>query len=96
MQIKEQMNDINANFEFRQATEAEITSYLTSLNPKKPSGYDKIPPKLVRLSSARPLTMMINSGIGTHIFPENKKIASVTPVYKSGDKLRKENYRPIH
>ena len=98
MQIKDQMNDINTNFEFQQATEAEIASYLMSLNPKKPPGYDKIPPTLVRLSSdilCRPLTMIINSGIGTHIFPENEKIASVTPVYKSGDKLRKENYRPI-
>ena len=44
---------------------------------------------------SKPLTMIINSGIRTHIFPENEKIASVTPVYKSGDKLRKENYRPI-
>ena len=98
LQIKEQMNDINTNFEFQQATEAEITSYLTSLNPNKPPGYDKIPPKLVKFSSdilSKPLTMIINSGIRTHIFPENEKIASVTPVYKSGDKLRKENYRPI-
>ena len=39
--------------------------------------------------------MIINSGIRAHIFPENEKIASVSPVYKSGDKLRKENYRPI-
>ena len=98
LRIKEQMNDINTNFEFQQATEAEIASYLTSLNPKKPPGYDKIPPKLVKLSSdilSKPLTMIINSGIRAHIFPENEKIASVTPVYKSGDKLRKENYRPI-
>ena len=51
LQIKEQMNDINTNFEFQQATEAEIASYLMSLNPKKPPGYDKIPPKLVKLSS---------------------------------------------
>ena len=98
MRIKEQMNGINTNFEFQQATEAEIASYLTSLNPKRPPGYDKIPQKLARLSSdilSRPLTMIINSGIGTHIFPEIEKIASVTTVYKSGDKLRKENYRPI-
>ena len=98
MRIKEKINDINTNFEFQQATEAEIASYLTSLNPEKPLGYDKISPKLVRLSSdilSRLLTRIINSGIGTHIFPENEKVASVTPVYKSGDKLRKENYRPI-
>ena len=98
LRIKEQMNDINTNFEFQQATEAETASYLTSFNPKKPPGYDKIPPKLVKLSSAilsKPLTMIINSGIRAHIFPENEKIASVTPVYKPGDKLRKENYRPI-
>ena len=98
LRIKEQMNDINTNFEFQQATEAEIASYLTSLNPKEPPGYDKIPPKLVKLLShilSKPLTMIVNSGIRAHIFPENEKIASVTPVYKSGDKLRKENYRPI-
>ena len=96
------MNDINANFKFQQATEAEIASYLTLLNPKKPSGYDKILPKLVSLSSDllfKPLTMIINCGIWTHVFPENEKIASVTPVYKcagrGGGGLRKENYRPI-
>ena len=81
------MNDINTNSEFQQTTEAEIASYLTSLNSKKPSGYDKIPPKLVRLSSdilSEPLTMFINSRIRAHIFPENEKTASVTHFINQG------------
>ena len=87
------MNDINTNFEFQQATQAKIGAYLRNLTQQ--ATRNKIPPKLVKLSSdilSRPLTMIINSVIGTQSFPENEKIAAVTPVYKSGDKLRKENY----
>ena len=36
-----------------------------------------------------------NSSIKTGIFPQNQKLADVTPIYKSDAKNFKNNYRPV-
>ena len=68
---------------------------IKSLNPKKATGPDLIPPKLIK--TARPqianvLTGMINNAIDEGIFPDSLKRAQVTPVFKKADNLTKENY----
>ena len=71
---------------------------LKKLNPKKATGYDRIPPRLLRLASeelSRPITAIINSSIKTSHFPEPLKQAEVTPLYKSKDNLQRGNYRPL-
>ena len=42
-----------------------------------------------------PLTLIINCSIKEGNFPDSWKEAYVTPVLKKGDKLIKENYRPV-
>ena len=42
-----------------------------------------------------PLTDCINNCISDRIFPTELKLASVIPVFKSGDTSCKSNYRPI-
>lgn len=42
-----------------------------------------------------PICLLINKSIETGIFPDQLKVASVTPVYKSGDPTCVSNYRPI-
>ena len=42
-----------------------------------------------------PLTNIINCSIREGIFPDSWKEAYVTPVLKKGDRLVKENYRPV-
>src|SRR5436190_10827664 len=42
-----------------------------------------------------PLLKIINTSLTTGIFPETFKTAKVVPIYKSGQKGKCENYRPI-
>ena len=48
--------------------------------------YDIIGPKIV---------IDFNSSIRTGIFPQNQKLADISPVFKNDVKLFKENYRPV-
>ena len=80
------------------ATEADIFDRLLSVNPQKPGGYDKIPPKLVSLSAdvlAKPFMHVVNSGIHSHTFPDSAKVAVVTPVFKKDNRHNKQNFRPV-
>ena len=88
----------NTSLTFRHTTEGEITKIIKLLNPKKATGPDQIPPKLIKI--ARPqisnvLTGMINNAINEGIFSDTLKRAQVTPVIKKADNLSKENYRPV-
>ena len=47
---------------------------------------DTIAPKIV---------IDFNLSISTGLFPQNLKLADVTPVYKNDDKQFKGNYRPV-
>ena len=42
-----------------------------------------------------PLTSLINNCMGRGIFPDNMKLAEVSPSYKKSDNLMKGNYRPV-
>ena len=68
------------------------------MSPKKASGLDKLPVKLVRLAApfiTKSLTAIFNKSISTGIFICDWKIARVTPIYKEGVKSNMNNYRPI-
>ncbi len=67
----------------------------SSLNARKATGCDGIPPKLIKLASGvlcNPLCYLINEYFGQSIFPNELKLAQVTPVYKKGDPLVRQNY----
>ena len=71
---------------------------LHSLKVNKAAGLDKIPARLVRdaeVELAPSLTYLINKLITDGTVPALWKVARVTPLYKSEDKLLVENYRPI-
>ena len=68
------------------------------LNPKKATGFDQIPPKLVKIAGpviAPVLVNLINASILANYFPDELKVASVVPVFKKDDRLSKGNYRPV-
>ena len=44
---------------------------------------------------ANPITKLFNLSIKLSTFPELCKIAKLKPLYKKGNKLKPENYRPI-
>ena len=62
-----------------------VTFLLKSLDKKKASGLDKIPPKLVKTASdtlSIPLSQAIYSSLMNGIFPDAAKVAMVSPIDK--------------
>ena len=41
------------------------------------------------------LAVLINNYLKKGIFPDNLKLADITPIFKKEDSLNKENYRPV-
>ena len=78
----------------------DVNLILKNLDTRKAPGPDLLPPKLIKIVKDiinLPLTDVINHIIKSCIFPENGKIAHVTPVFKTDkkDRQNKSNYRPI-
>ena len=76
----------------------EIFNTINSLNVKKSSGFDHIPPFFVKLAGpliSEPFSVLVNHSITLGIFPEVLKVAKVVPVYKSGSRHNPTNFRPI-
>ena len=68
------------------------------INPKKATTSDSISPKILKISSdvsADALHSLFNDMLKTGNFPENLKLADVTPVLKKKNRLHKVNYRPV-
>ena len=79
-------------------TQPHIENEIKELNPKKATGYDAIPPKILKDSVRiikEPLTQLFNTSVNETFFPCDLKYANVTPTYKKDDCTNKENYRPI-
>ena len=41
------------------------------------------------------MTQVFNASLASSVFPQDWKIARVSPIYKAGDKRDRDNYRPI-
>ena len=86
------------SFFMRPVTEYEVFSKLHHLNPKKAFGPDGLHPRFLRDTAAwiaSPLTTIINKSFELGMVPESMKMARVVPIFKSGDKKKTNNYRPI-
>ena len=71
---------------------------LKEMKAGKASGLDKISSKLLRAagnSIHKSLLVVFNLILSTGIFPDEMKLAKITPIYKSGEKTDCGNYRPI-
>ena len=82
-----------------QTNPSEVKKLIMSLDTKKATGVDKIPPKLVKLAAdviATSLSLAINSSLDKGAFPDAAKVASVFPVdKKTDDKNKLSNFRPV-
>jgi len=79
-------------------TEQEIQDVISTLNINKACGYDLISHKMLKntvQSVAKPLCLLFNRSLNEGLYPDNWKIANVTPLFKKGDKSEVSNYRPV-
>ncbi len=68
------------------------------INTSKATGHDRISPKLLKDSAdiiAESLTVIFNKSMETGIFPDDLKVACISPIYKGESKTECSNYRPI-
>ena len=95
--IKHHMSHLD-NFDFKEISQNDIRMLLKGLNPKKSPGNDHVPPKLLNIAAEEmsiPLTPLINSSIRTASFPDQLKLAELSPLFKNNDSLLTGNYRPV-
>ena len=86
------------NFDFPKAEVADINALLKQTDPKKATGPDTIPPKLVKMSANitdNHLCDIMNMGIENYNFPDNTKVATVRPIYNKKSRNVIENYRSV-
>ncbi len=86
------------NFHFADITIDSVSKRLQKLNVAKATGMDGIPANILKLKStliAPSITFIFNLSIRTGIYIDEWKLAKVIPIYKSEDKRKCENYRPI-
>ena len=76
-----------------------VKKLLKNIDQKKSTGIDKIPPKLVQLSAdilSTPLSNAINNSILKGKFPDDAKVARVSPLNKHTDnKYSVSNFRLV-
>ena len=92
LQISQNFNVIDT-FEFTTVAEVQVEKQIKSVNPKKATGYDQIPPRIIKLCHKEltpALTKIIDNSISQCVFPSDLKKAEVIPLYKKKDHLLKE------
>ena len=85
-------------FFFSKVCEPEVQQIINQMKKKQSRGVDEISSQLLKVIGkeiCKSLTLIINQMIETGIYPENFKIAKITPIHKKGDKNVISNYRPI-
>ena len=83
---------------FQPITAAEIIEITLNMKSKTSSGIDNISNKLLKeiiVHIAEPLSHIFNESLRSGVFPNSFKIAKVIPIFKTGNKLDPNNYRPI-
>ena len=77
----------------------DVEQLVRNIDSKKSAGIDKIQPKLIKLSPkvlSKPLAIAINNGFTKGMFPDNAKIACVSPLDKlTDDKYSVTNFPPV-
>ena len=79
-------------------TQNELENEIANMKPNKSSGCDDINTKIIKKIAkeiSKPLAHIFNLSFLSGIIPDNLKVALVTPIFKSNDETKFENYRPI-
>ena len=85
-------------FNFLATTVKEVNDLLNKTDPTKATGYDDIPPKLLKLGAtelAPTITNLINQSVEKSRFPTALKKSELSPLFKNKDSLITDNYLPL-
>ena len=80
---------------FNRVSGLDVKKEILNLSPKKPNRKGDIPSKILKNSInayLSELTIFINKESS---FPDDLKLADITPIFKKEDSLNKENHRPV-
>ena len=91
-------NSVHSLMYLRPTSPFEILCVVKQLNCNKSCGLDRIDAKFVQLAAeviAPALCLLFNACFENGFFPTCLKEAKVVPVFKSGDRRKLTNYRPI-
>ena len=85
-------------FSFKHTTFETVYNEIMSLNLSKASPKDSLPARIIKDNCdifAQKVYIDFNLSINLGTYPNNMKLADVTPTYKKGGHTNKENYRPV-
>ena len=92
------MNDCPTMMFCFPASDSEILKIISSLENKVNSSIDGIINRILNISAkvlVPYLTNIFNSMTDSGVFPSCLKVATITPLWKTGEKTDPDNYRPI-
>ena len=87
-----------SNLKFNSVSELDVKKEILNLSSKKATRKGGIPAKILKNSINAyfsELTILINNCVKKGVFPNDLKLADITPTLKKEDSLNKENYRPV-
>ena len=76
-----------------------VESEISLLSLNKSRGVYSCPVNILKVAKSfvsQPLMEIMNTSILEGTFPKKLKLAKVVPVFKSGEDIDPNNYRPIH
>ena len=91
-------NPNEKSFFMKPTSEEEVKYLILNLNPHKSTGPSSFPTKILKYIVniiSKPVCDLVNMSMSNGTFPDTLKIAEVIPIFKKGDKLSCNNYRPI-
>ena len=88
----------HVSFSLQLTERNSIIQEILSLDGSKASPMDAIPAKIIKENCdifSYKLLNDFNLSVTSGIYPNNLKLADITPAFKEGDRFNKENYRPV-
>ena len=92
------VHDNGPKFSFSYISVQLMKTEIQNINTAKSSPINSVPSKIVKMNSeyfADLLCNNINNCIYSCTFPDKLKLADIIPTHKSGDRMTKNNYRPV-
>ena len=91
-------NDHITPLNLQNTTPEHIIKIVKAFSPKNSADTDGVSSKMIKyiiIEIAKPLAHIFNLSLQSGVFPKQLQLSRVIPIFKSGNKLECDNYRPI-